>query len=277
MLDPVFQKVFPWKHLQKRIHWASIEHRVARDARAVLFTCREEARKAAKSFRPYHATPGIAPCCVASPPPESREASDMFCHTWPETRGKRVLLFLGRIHRKKGCDLLIEAFGQIASRDALLHLVMAGPPEPPQWVDQLKLRAQALGVESRITWPGMLSGNAKWAAFRMAEAFILPSYQENFGIAVVEALACGTPVLISKGVDIWPEIVEAKAGLVGDVGLAGTLDFLGRWLSMDKNERDTMRRAAADCFRKRFQGEAAAARLIEVLSAGVGSRPAAMR
>jgi glycosyltransferase involved in cell wall biosynthesis len=271
MLDPVFRKVFPWKHWQKRVHWALIERHVASGARAVLFTCREEERKAAESFRPYRVVSAVVPLCVVAPPDERNSTKEAFFERWPETRGKRVLLFLGRLHRKKGCDLLIEAFSQVADRDARLHLVMAGPPQPPEWVDQLKGRVRALGLESRVTWPGLLQGDLKWAAFRSAEAFVLPSYQENFGIAVVEALACGTPVLVSKGVDIWPEIVEEEAGLAGEPGLAGTLSLLERWLSMSAREGELMRRKAECCFRNRFQGETAAARLIDVLQAGIES------
>ena len=272
MLDPVFRRVFPWKHWQKWIYWRLIERRVVRDARAVLFTCREEARKAADSFRPYQATAAVVPCCVAPPPQERREATDAFLTRWPETRDKRVLLFLGRLHRKKGCDVLIEGFSRFAHHDAKLHFVMAGPAEQLDWVDQLKRRARVLGIEPRITWPGMLSGDLKWAAFRIAEAFVLPSHQENFGIAVVEALACGTPVLISRQVDIWPEIVEAEAGFVDEVGLAGTLGLLKRWFALAADSRDAMHRNAKACFRGRFQGGTAAARLIEVLKAGI-ARP----
>ncbi len=268
MLDPIFRQIFPWKHWQKRLHWALIEHRVARDARAVLFTCQEEARKAALAFRPYRVTPAIAPCCVATPPPPCGGVMDEFCRRWPEVRGKRVLLFLGRLHRKKGCDLLIESFGRFAQTAPELHLIMAGPEEEREWVAGLKVRAEELGVASRITWTGPLSGDLKWSAFRLAEAFILPSHQENFGIAVVEALACGTPVLVSKGVDIWTEILEEKAGLVDEVGAAGMANLLERWLSNSAEEQNAMKRNALQCYASRFQPEAAAARLIDVLSRG---------
>ena len=70
-----------------------------------------------------------------------------------------------------------------------------------------------LGIQSSVTWTGMLRSDMKWAAFRAAEAFVLPSHQENFGVAVVEALACGVPVLISTSVNIWREVVEDSAGL----------------------------------------------------------------
>ena len=81
----------------------------------------------------------------------------------------------------------------------------------------------------------MLTGHAKWGAFYGAEAFILPSHQENFGIAVVEALACGKPVLISKQVNIWHEIIEGGGGLVEEDTTAGTLRLLESWQRLSKN------------------------------------------
>jgi glycosyltransferase involved in cell wall biosynthesis len=104
------------------------------------------------------------------------------------------------MHEKKGCRELLEAFRQVltaanASQD--LHLVMAGPADSA-YGRQLKEAVIRLGLADRVTWTGMLSGDLKWGAFHAAEAFILPSHQENFGIAVAEALACGVPVLISE-------------------------------------------------------------------------------
>jgi len=266
MLDPANRQVFPLKHWQKWLHWTLIEHRVARCARAVLFTCHEEARKAAISFRPYQVKPEIVPCCVASPPPEQNGAREAFYERWPDVRDKRVLLFLGRLNRKKGCDLLIESFGRLASRDPKLHLVIAGPAEHREWVSQLRLRARTLGLQSRVTWTGPLAGEMKWSAFRTADAFILPSHSENFGIAVVEALACGTPVLISNHVDIWREILDERAGLVAEVGLSGTLDLIERWRSLPADDRDRMRLNASNCYTHRFWPDAAATRLVDVLS-----------
>jgi glycosyltransferase involved in cell wall biosynthesis len=272
MLDPALQDIFRWKQWQKRICWALVERKVARDARAVLFTRREEAQKAAESFRPYQVTSAVVPCCVIPPPEDRAEAREAFFECWPKARGKRVLLYLGRLNPVKGCDLLIEAFSRMADRDARLHLVMVGPSDPPNWIDQLKLRVRALGIEPRVTWPGMLSGDMKWAAFRIAEAFVLPSYHENFGIAIAEALACGTPVLISNHVHIWREIFEEEAGLVSEAGLDGTVSLLDRWLSLSASDRGAMRRNALRCFQKRFEGDAAATQLIEVLTAGINGR-----
>jgi hypothetical protein len=99
----------------------------------------------------------------------------------------------------------------VAAAHPDLDLVMAGPDEEgcgPNW----RRRRSAWGSEARVHWTGMLEGDSKWGAFHAAEAFVLPSHQENFGVAVVEALACGLPVLISDKVNIWPDIAPMPKG-----------------------------------------------------------------
>src|ERR1700745_174716 len=99
----------------------------------------------------------------------------------------------------------------------------------------------------------MLSGNMKWGAFSAADAFILPSHQENFGIAVVEALACGTPVLISTKVNIWRKIVGENAGFADEDDRAGASRLIERWKNTATEEREAMRSNARKCFEKHFR------------------------
>ena len=112
--------------------------------------------------------------------------------------------------------------------------------------------AQELGLAQHVFWTGMLRGELKWGAFRAADAFILPSHQENFGIAVAEALACGVPVLISNQVNIWREIDASGAGLVEPDDLAGTRRLIERWLDQPQAAWQAMKTRAAQCFHERF-------------------------
>ena len=160
--------------------------------------------------------------------------------------------------------MLIEAFAQIANHDQKLHLVMAGPDETG-WVAKLKVQAESLGIAHRITWLGMLQGDMKWGAFYAAEVFCLPSHQENFGIVVAEALACGKPVLISNKVNIWREIEFDGAGLVAEDTLNGTLNNLERWLNMAPAEFEAMKSKTQACFMKRFHVMRASKRLLEII------------
>jgi glycosyltransferase involved in cell wall biosynthesis len=268
MLDPWFKRTYPLKHLKKWMYWPWAEYRVLRDAAAVLFTCEQERRLARESFWLYRCHEQVAPLGVAAPVGEPDVQRELFLDSFPECRGKRVVLFLGRIHEKKGCDLLIEAFAGVAPQHADLRLVMAGPEQqdPTQWHEL----ATRLGVASRITWTGMLSGDLKWGALHTAEVFALPSHQENFGIAVVEALACGLPVLISREVNIWREIVESGAGFAEKDSVDGTAKLLQRWLAITHQRREEMRAAARRCFAERFEIEEATGRLLGVL-AGAGA------
>ena len=113
----------------------------------------------------------------------------------------------------------------------------------------------------------MLSGERKWGAFHAAEAFVLPSHQENFGIAVAEALACGLPVLISDKVNIWREIVEDGAGFVAGDTEAGTTLLLQNWLALTPDGRQQARERADACFHQRFEIKTAAESLIQILTA----------
>jgi glycosyltransferase involved in cell wall biosynthesis len=122
-----------------------------------------------------------------------------------------------------------------------------------------------LGVAERITWPGMLQGEAKWGAFYSAEVFALPSHQENFGIAVAEALGCGLPVLISDKVNIWREVLGQNAGLVAPDTLEGTQQLLRGWLSLTAAQGREMRQNALALFRDRFTVDAMAAALVDVI------------
>jgi glycosyltransferase involved in cell wall biosynthesis len=265
MLDPYFKRAYPLKHLKKRLYWRLGEYRVLRDARAVLFTCEEEMLLARESFRQYRCREQVAGYGTA-PPPYEREAALAAYHTaHADLAGRRTLLFLSRIHEKKGCDLLITAFAAIAGSDPGLQLVLAGPVEA-DYGARLKALARRLGVEARITWTGMLAGACKWGALYAAEAFVLPSHQENFGIAVAEAMACGTPVLISNRVNIWREIVADGAGLVGPDTLDGTSELLQRWTALDATGRAAMRDCARGCFETRFDIRAVARRLTDTIA-----------
>ena len=264
MLDPWFKRTYPLKHLKKSLYWRWGEYRVLRDARAVLFTCEEEKLLARQSFALYRANEVVVSLGTAGPTGDAAAQEAAFLSRHPELRGKRLLLFLGRIHAKKGCDLLVEAFTKVAAAAPDLRLVMAGP-DPSGLGVELARRADEAGAAGKIVWPGMLTGDVKWGAFRAAEAFVLPSHQENFGIAVAEALACGLPALISDKVNIWREVTGDGAGLVGEDTGEGTTRLLRDWLALAPEAQAEMRRSALRCFSERFEIRHSAENLVRQL------------
>jgi len=272
MLDPWFKRYYPLKHLKKCVFWWLREHAVLRDARAVLFTCEEEMRLARESFRPYACVERVVPLGTSEPPSNLMEQREAFARAFPELSGKRVILFLGRLHEKKGCDLLLRAFlGLLEAKPretwAGLHLMIAGPCAQPEYLKSLKdigARCEALSAGG-VSFPGMLSGDLKWGALRRAEVFVLPSHQENFGIAVVEAMACGTPVLISRPVNIWREIEAGGAGFVDEDTVEGCARLLDRWLGLGADETQGMAERARRCFRDAFEITQTAVSLIDTI------------
>jgi len=264
MLDPWFKRTYPLKHLKKWLLWPWADYRVLRDAAAVLFTSEEERVQARRSFWLYRAKERVVAYGTRTPPEPDAEARARFAAQFPELHGRRVLLFLGRLHPKKGCDLLLRALAACAARAPDVHLMMAGPDQSG-WRAALERLAAELGVAGRVSFPGLLRGEAKWCAFRSAEGFVLPSHQENFGIAVAEALGCGVPVLISDKVNIWREVREAGAGLVAPDTLEGTRALLEGWLELSATERAAMGARGRELFRRRFTVDAMARDLLEVI------------
>jgi glycosyltransferase involved in cell wall biosynthesis len=264
MLDPWFNHRYPLKAVKKRLYWRWGVHPLLRDAAAVCFTAETERLLARTSFTPYAAREAVVAYGTTEPPPATDAQRAAFRAVCPDLGDRPYLLFLSRIQAKKGCDLLIEAFAACAARRPGLLLVMAGPDQDG-WIPGLRALAARLGVAERIRWPGMLRGDAKWGAFHGAEAFCLPSHQENFGIAVAEALACGKPVLISDQVNIWREVVADGAGLAAPDTAAGCRELLERWCGMAETARSEMRSAARDCFQRRYRIDRSAASLFDLL------------
>lgn len=263
MLDPWFNKAFPLKKLKKQIMWP-LQHAVLSQARSVLFTCEQERLLARESFRPYRVTESVVPYGTGTPPDDDGRQVASFRAQFPQLNDTPFLIFLGRVHPKKGVHDLVKAVKIAADQGNPVHVALAGPVDDEYRKTLLESMA-AEGVTDRFTWLGMLQGDVKWGAFRLAEAFILPSYQENFGVAVVEALACRTPVLISTSVNIWREVVDANCGLAEDPGIDGTVKLLTRWGSLSTEEKQRMREVAQAAFHARFTSEISASSLLSTI------------
>jgi glycosyltransferase involved in cell wall biosynthesis len=133
---------------------------------------------------------------------------------YPELTGDTPrLLFLSRLHPKKRPDLLVEAAARLERAGQPCQLILAGPGEPA-YVAELKQLALERGLARRVLFPGMVNGPTKVSLFQAADVFVLPTSQENFGIVLLEAMAAGTPVITTRGVDIWQELQSAGAVIV---------------------------------------------------------------
>jgi len=256
MLDPWFNKQYPLKRIKKRLYWNGGEHFVLKHAKAVLFTCTEECLRARECFKPYQVTEKVIGYGTNAPAEALSSLQEKRLHQAP------YFLFLGRIQEKKGLDLLIQAYAELRSqREGMPDLVIAGPVQQLDYAEMLKTRFPKEG----IFWFDSVKGIKKWQLLAGAEALVLPSHQENFGIVVAEALAVGTPTLISNKVNIFREIKEGGAGLVENDDSTGTCQLLNNWLSLSIKQKDTMSEAAHHTFLQHFEIRAATESLVQFI------------
>jgi glycosyltransferase involved in cell wall biosynthesis len=159
---------------------------------------------------------------------------DLFLERFPDLRGKRLVLFLGRIHFKKGLDLLAHAWAHIAPKSLDTHLVLAGP-DSEDTQDTLSRQLTALGLSQRVTFTGMLSQDVKWSALAASECFVLPSYSEGLSVSVLEAMSAGLPVIVTKQCNL-PEVEEHNCGWVIDTQVDELVDALKDLLHASSRE-----------------------------------------
>lgn len=261
MLDPYFQYAPErrLKALRNQVYWKLIEQKVIHEADGLLFTCEAELQLAREPFRPYKPRREInIGYGIALPPTYTSSMQLAFLQHCQVLNNSTYFLFLGRVHEKKGLDLLIKAYAKLLQKKvqagkSIPKLVIAGPGLETDFGQKMKsLVLRNSYLRNSVFFTGMLSGDAKWGALYGCEAFILPSHQENFGIAVVEALACSKPVLISKQVNIWQEIAVDGGGLIADDSQEGIYNMLETWLQKSAEEKNYFGREARGTFERKF-------------------------
>jgi len=257
MLDPWFKKAYPLKHIKKQLYWWWRQRRIISQAHAVCFTTEEERLLARKTFIPYKCKEVVTGLGSLSPPERDLGSEKAFLEKFPPLRTKRFLLYLGRFHPKKGVDLLIKQWSKYNLDEKKFALVLAGPcSKSCNYLEKLK---QLASCNPSIHWTGMLNGHQKWSALRLADALILPSHQENYGMVVAEACSVGTPVLLTNKVNLWREIEYSKAGLVANDDEKGIGLLLENWI---KGMNPDMRISALNCFEENLHVKNAAKHII---------------
>jgi glycosyltransferase involved in cell wall biosynthesis len=258
------------KGLKKRAFLAIGGRAFFAKATTVHFTAEAE-KKQACPWIPGDYLPVVQACALDLEPYQSLPGPELALAAFPQlATPKQKILFLSRLHPKKGVELLLEAGGILRAQNRNFELIIAGPGEA-DYVQRLKKLATQLGLQDSTHFLGMVRGEIKLSLYELADVFVLPTHQENFGLVLPEALACGTPVVTTRGTDIWRELAEAGAKIVenrpaelaraiaellDDDQLRARLGAQGRhyvqnWLAQDKvlagyeqMYRDTIRRAA---------------------------------
>jgi glycosyltransferase involved in cell wall biosynthesis len=211
------------KRLKKQLYAALSERRHLRRAacvRALTPTERDDCRR-------FGLRNPIAVIPNGVDIPET--GSDAFFARFPELQGKRLVLFMGRIHYKKGPALLCRAWARVHRSFPDAHLMIAGPDFEDTARDVARLVADS-GISDSVSMPGLLQAPVTWSALRAADVFVLPSYSEGLSRAVLEAMGSGVPVITTRGCN-FPEVAEHECGIVIDAderALAGALSDMLR-------------------------------------------------
>lgn len=175
---------------------------------------------------------------------------------------KKRILFLSRVHVKKGINFLIEAVAQLKYELDGYKVIIAGSGED-NYVNELKTLADKLGVGEMVEFVGSVFGDAKFDLYRNADLFVLPSHSENFGIVVTEALACGTPVVTTKGTP-WEELVELNCGWWTEIGTEATVNALKSFLHKNEKELEKMGRNGRSLVEEKYSCKQIANEFIEM-------------
>ncbi|SEQ78569.1 Glycosyltransferase involved in cell wall bisynthesis [Loktanella sp. DSM 29012] len=208
MLDPYS---LAQKRLKKRAYLALVEGRVLRGAARLIYTAQDERDLAAPVVG--HDRADIVALGADAPPGDTAGLRAAFFARHPDLAGRSLALFLGRLDDKKRPETALQALNLVRSDhpDAGLLMVGTGPAE-----QALRNLTRQLGLQDAVRFTGFLSGQDKWQAMAACDLFVLPSRQENFAIALAEALHAGLPALLTRRVNIWREITGAGAGVVID-------------------------------------------------------------
>ena len=188
------------------------------------------------------------------------------CNEAKEHFGEKLdgvsLLFLSRIHEKKGLEYLIEAMQKIQAELGTCNLIIAGDGHP-EYIERLKLLAEQTGVSRHIHWVGHVGGALKYSLFQAADLFVLPSSQENFGFVLFESMACGTPVLVSELVDTAEDIERSGGGIRIPQCPSAIADMVVN-LSFDTARRRVMSQQGREWVLKNLDGKDVAVRVEEM-------------
>ncbi len=172
---------------------------------------------------------------------EPLPAAGQFRAKHPDVGYGPFVLFLSRLHHKKGIELLLPAFARLQKTHPQHKLVIAGPPDTPAYGQSLRDLADSLGLGDCVVMPGMLRGADRIEAMVDAQVFVLPSYQENFGIVVVEAAAAGLPQVISEHVNLASYVARENIGQVVPLDIPTITDALRRIIDDPDREQVGLR------------------------------------
>jgi glycosyltransferase involved in cell wall biosynthesis len=249
-LDPFFSLNLI-KKIKKKLYWFLIERGNLISSKSLLLTSDLEKKLIAKTYVDTSELKKIViNYGITKPNFDKKKVVEIFYKKFPKLKNKKFLLFLGRFHEKKGCDVLIKALKKIKNKNISINVLLAGPDN--QYKNDLKSIVKKLELNNEIFWSDIISKDLKWGAITASKGMVLSSHGENFGVSLAESLCCGKPVLSTYKVNIYPKIMEYKCGLISKDTINDFEKILLKFNNFDHLKLKNYSKNAIKCFNNNF-------------------------
>ncbi|MDP3052542.1 MAG: glycosyltransferase [bacterium] len=246
----LYSYTFNKKGWKKRLYYELIAKKDLESAASIHYTARDEFEKTNSFLKLKNKKAFVVPNGIDLSEFVNLPLKSDLVNSYPILKNKKVILFLSRLNWKKGLDILAKAYGLVVQKRDDVHLLIVGDGEE-SFKAKVKKWFEDEKVMDKLTFAGMLTGRKKLEAYVGSDIFALPSYSENFGMAVVEAMACGLPTIISDGVGIHREISNNRAGIVAPcnpIQLAEAIDNLLNNKMLRQNIKENAQRLIREKF-----------------------------
>jgi glycosyltransferase involved in cell wall biosynthesis len=250
-LDPFFSKNF-LKVIKKKLYWFFFEKSNLLQSKKVLVTSKKEISFSKNTFVN---TDGIKfkkiQYGIVKQNFNKKKILSQFYKKFKYLKNKNFYLFLGRYHEKKGCDILIESINNLKNEfnDVIL---MCGPLENSNYLKNLYSLIKKYNLEKKVILSDAIYGDLKWGAIAESKAMLLASHGENFGVALVESLSLGKPVITTNKVGISDDIIKYKAGIICNDDVESFTRNFKKFINYSKNKNKNMSINAIKCFNSNF-------------------------
>ena len=249
-LDPYFGTEF-LKKIKKIIYWNLVEKNNMKKSKAILLTNENERKFQNKTFVNTNSlNKKIAKIGIIKPNINKKKLDSIFLKNFPQLKNKKYLIFLGRFHKKKGCEILLKAFSRIIKKNKKIYLLMVGPNNI--YKNHLEKLSKNLGLKNQIVWSDILLNEAKWSVIKNADGMVLSSHGENFGISIVESLSMGVPVITTTKVNIHNIIQKYNAGYIAKNNLNSFYNCLLGYINLRNLYKTKMKLNSLKCFNNEF-------------------------
>ena len=249
-LDPYFG-ISLIKKIKKKIYWFFVEKRNLLSSKSLLLTTVEEKRQLSNTYVNTHLIKKkIVGYGIIQPMFNKTKVTKLFYNKFPFLKKDRFLLYLGRFHEKKGCDILIHALHILKKKNININLLLAGPNN--EYKNKIITLSNSLNLNKNIFWADTILGDLKWGAISASSAMVLPSHGENFGVSLVEAMSCSKPVLTTSKVNIHRDILNCKAGFVSQNNSKSFSKIIAKFISLNEKRNSEFSKKSFECFEKNF-------------------------